>query len=148
VLEDLINCIRDLGSLGPTWTHQWDPDNGKKMKKIELPLDQSKCIFNKNQLEGLYKAVDIAVADGQKDKRRAWKLFLESYVTAFDILTQSTDYTDETIDTLRTHMDKCYATWVYEVAGIRGVTNYFHYFGSGHIIWLIRRYGNLWRFRN
>ncbi len=30
----------------------------------------------------------------------------------------------------------------------RGVTNYFHYIGSGHLMWMIRRYGNLWRFCN
>jgi hypothetical protein len=32
--------------------------------------------------------------------------------------------------------------------GIEGCTNYFHYVGSGHIVWLIRNSGNLWRLRN
>jgi hypothetical protein len=31
---------------------------------------------------------------------------------------------------------------------MKAVTNYFHYLGSGHIIWLTKKYGNLWRFRN
>ena len=35
-----------------------------------------------------------------------------------------------------------------EIAGIEGLTNYFHYFGSGHIIWMTRIHGNLWRHRN
>jgi hypothetical protein len=26
------------------------------------------------------------------------------------------------------------------------VTNYFHYVGSGHVVWLARIYGNLWRY--
>ena len=28
------------------------------------------------------------------------------------------------------------------------VTNYFHVLGAGHITWLSRKYGNLWRYRN
>ena len=31
---------------------------------------------------------------------------------------------------------------------MRACTNYFHYLGSGHIVWLTKIYGNLWRFRN
>jgi hypothetical protein len=30
----------------------------------------------------------------------------------------------------------------------RGITNYFHYLGSGHVMWMICRHGNLWRFCN
>ena len=44
-------------------------------------------------------------------------------------------------------MDRAYRKLL-DIAGIEGLTNYFHYFGSGHIIWLTRKYGNLWRFRN
>ena len=32
--------------------------------------------------------------------------------------------------------------------GIEGCTNYFHYVGSGHIVWLMRNVGNLWLLRN
>ncbi len=35
-----------------------------------------------------------------------------------------------------------------EIAGIEGLTKYFHYFGSGHIIWMTRIHGNLWRHRD
>jgi hypothetical protein len=148
VLEDLTTCIRELGSLGPTCFHQWDQNNGKKLQKIQLPLDQSKRIFNSKQLGGLYTAVDIAVSETMPDKRRAWKSFLAEYVASMDILTCSEDYTENTIATLVSHMETSYTTWIQDIAGIKGVTNYFHYYGSGHILWLIRRYGNLWRYRN
>jgi hypothetical protein len=148
VLEDLTTCIRELGSLGPTWSHQWDQNNGKKLQKIQLPLDQSKRIFNSKQLGGLYTAVDIAVPEAMLEKRRAWKSFLSEYVASMDILTCSEDYTEDTVETLVTHMDKSYTTWINDIAGMKGVTHYFHYYGSGHILWLISHYGNLWRYRN
>ena len=146
-LHDLTNCIRGLGSLGASWTHQWDENNHKKLKLIKLPLDQSKHIFAPSNLEGLNCAVDIAVPAEDKDKRTRWKSFFTSYVTAIDQLTRSVEYNDDDIVTLEKTIDECYSLWI-AVAGIKGVSNYFHYFGSGHIIWLIRRYGNLWRWRN
>jgi hypothetical protein len=146
-LNDLTNCIRELGALGSSWTHQWDDTNTKKLKLIKLPLDQSKHIFAPSQLEGLKRAVDIAVQPQDEVKRTRWKSFLTSYVSAIALLTTSVDYTDDDIVTLETKIDECYSLWL-EVAGKKGVTNYFHYFGSGHIMWLIRRYGNLWRWRN
>jgi hypothetical protein len=98
-------------------------------------------------LEGLLKAVAIAIPAEDKTKRTLWKSFLTSYVTAFDILTSSIDYTPEVIESLEKEIDTCYAAWL-NIAGMKGVTNYFHYFGSGHVMWLIGIYGNLWRWRN
>ncbi len=51
-LDELTNVIRELGSLGESWTHQWSEGNKKSLKKIALPLDQSKHIFKVEQLEG------------------------------------------------------------------------------------------------
>jgi hypothetical protein len=96
-LHDLTNCIRELGSLGASWTHQWDENNCKKLKLIKLPLDQSKHIFAPSNLEALKCAVDIAVPAEDKDKRTRWKSFLTSYVCAIDKLTTSVDYTDDDI---------------------------------------------------
>jgi hypothetical protein len=45
----------------------------------------------------------------------------------------------------------CNATFTLLVAhcgGQSAVTNYFHYIGSGHIVWMCRAYGNIWRYRN
>jgi len=94
-----------------------------------------------------FKAVAIAIPAEDKTKRTLWKSFLTSYVTAFDILTSSIDYTPEVIESLEKEIDTCYAAWL-NIAGMKGVTNYFHYFGSGHVMWLIGIYGNLWRWRN
>jgi hypothetical protein len=147
-LVELTNAIRELGSLGPTWTHQWDVNKSKQLQSIKLPLGQSKRIFCASQLDALLKVVDIAIRpEGEATKRSTWKLFLTSYVAAIDILTSSVDYTPEVIETLEMEINKSYAAWI-DIAGIKGVTNYFHYYGSGHVMWLIGIYGNLWRWRN
>ena len=39
-LDELTNVIRELGSLGELWTHQWSEGNKKSLKKIALPFDQ------------------------------------------------------------------------------------------------------------
>lgn len=146
-LEELTNVIRELGSLGETWTHQWSDGNTKSLKKIALPLDQSKHIFKVTQLEGLKRAVYIAVSPSKPKLRTRWLDFLSDYVNAIELMTKSADYEPGDIDILEGYIDRAY-TKLLEISGIEGLTNYFHYFGSGHIIWMTRIYGNLWRHRN
>jgi hypothetical protein len=146
-LIDLTNVIRELGSLGESWTHQWDEGNTKSLKKIKLPFDQSKKIFKTHQLQTLKTAVDIAVHEDRTESRVNWKTFLELYVSMIETLTKSEDYVGDEIDELDEKITKCYAMLM-KIAGMKGCTNYFHLLGSGHVIWFTRRYGNLWRWRN
>ena len=146
-LDELTNVIRELGSLGELWTHQWSEGNKKSLKKIALPLDQSKKIFKVEQLAVLERAVYIAVPSSKPELRTRWVDFLREYVHAIELMTKSVDYESEDIDTLEGYIDRAYVKLL-EIAGIEGLTNYFHYFGSGHIIWMTRIHGNLWRHRN
>ncbi len=146
-LEELTDLIRELGSLGETWTHQWSDGNSKSLKKIALPLDQSKHIFRVDQLEGLQRVVYIAVPPSKLELRTRWVGFLREYAHAIEIMTKIVDYEPGDIDILEGYVDRAY-TKLLEIAGIEGLTNYFHYFGSGHIIWMTRIHGNLWRHRN
>ena len=146
-LVELTDVIRVLGSLGDGWTHQWEEGNTKALKKIKLPFDQSKKIFTVDHLAALQGAVDIAVSESRPEHRGHWKTFLEHYVHMTETLTKSEDYVEADIDALEIRIENCYAALM-QIAGMRGCTNYFHLLGSGHIIWLTRRYGNLWRWRN
>jgi hypothetical protein len=40
-LEELTDAIRELGSLGVSWSHQWEERKTKSLKKLKLPFDQS-----------------------------------------------------------------------------------------------------------
>ena len=146
-LGQLTDILRELGSLGETWTHQWAEGNSKALKKIKLPFDQSKRIFKLANLVPLQGCVDLAVSEVRKDHRADWKLFLEHYVHMIEMLTRSVDFDENDVDTLESRIEKCYKSLV-KISGMKGCTNYFHYLGSGHVIWLTKRYGNLWRWRN
>ena len=146
-LEQLSDVIRTLGSLGQTWTHQWDEHNTKALQNIKLPFDQSKLIFRVENIPSLVSAIDIAVPSNRSDHRKVWKLFIEEYIHVMAGLTKSEEFTADEMDKLETRIDKCYRS-VIDVGGMKSVTNYFHYLGSGHIMWLTKKYGNLWRFRN
>jgi hypothetical protein len=58
------------------------------------------------------------------------------------------DYRRGEVDELERRCNKMYTSLVSKAGGIEGVTNYFHYIGSGHVVWMCRLYGNLWRYRN
>ncbi len=40
---------------------------------------------------------------------------------------------------------KMYTILVTKIGGLEGVTNYFHYVGSGHVVSMCRMWGNLWK---
>jgi hypothetical protein len=77
-----------------------------------------------------------------------WIDFMANYVNLIDLMTVTRDYTDEDIDQLEIYCDETYKLLVGHCGGKEAVTNYFHYNGAGHIVWMCRAYGNIWRFRN
>ena len=149
VLNDLTPIIRRLGSLGDLWTHKFEENSTKVLQKFKLPFDQSKKIFAVSQLNGLREAVYVAIPPSETQLRKDWMEFLHEYVHTNALLNTTEEYAPADIERLEEHIDACYKLLVTRIGGAeRGVTNYFHYMGSGHLMWMIRRYGNLWRFCN
>jgi hypothetical protein len=148
-LDELTTALRKVGNLGPSFIHKFEKKNTKVLQKIKLPYDQSRKIFAIVQLEGLRELVHIAVPAADTIRRQEWMLFLHHYVHVNNLLHSTLEYTAEDIDNLEMHIDAAYGLLVRSIGGKeRGITNYFHYLGSGHIVWMVRRYGNLWRFCN
>jgi len=148
-LDLLTTSIRRIAELPPSFTHKFEKKNTKVLEKIKLPYDQSRKLFAIHQLRGLRELVHIAVPATSSTRRNEWMTFLYHYVHVNDTLQSTLDYTNEDISTLESHIDSMYGFLVTSIGGKeRGVTNYFHYLGSGHIVWMIRIYGNLWRFCN
>jgi hypothetical protein len=149
VFNELTPIIRRLGSLGELWTHKFDADSTKVLQKFKLPYDQSRKIFAVSQLDGLREAVHVAIPPVETQLRNDWMDFLHEYVHMNELLHSTKDYSSSDMDRLEKHIDACFNLLVSRIGGAeRGVTNYFHYLGSGHVMWLVRRYGNLWRFCN
>ena len=149
VLNELTLIMRRLGDLGDLWSHKFEKDSTKVLQKFKLPHDQSGKIFAVHQLPGLREAVYIAIPASEQTLRNDWMSFLHEYVHTNALLRSTDEYTTDDMDRLERHIDACYELLVSKIGGAeRGVTNYFHYMGSGHLMWMIRFHGNLWRYCN
>ena len=60
----------------------------------------------------------------------------------------SRDYSSDDVEELEVLCDETYRLLVAHCGGEKAVTNYFHYLGSGHVVWMCRNMGNIWRYRN
>jgi hypothetical protein len=136
-LEQMTEVIPRLGDLSSSWGHKFDEKNTKVLQKFKLPYDQSRKIFAIHQLSGLRDAVYIAVPASNIKKRAEWMTFLYHYVHVNELLHSSADYSADDIMELEQHIDAMYSLLIYSIGGKeRGITNYFHYLGSGHLIWI------------
>ncbi len=77
-----------------------------------------------------------------------WRAFSVSYLNCMELLTLSREYKPDEIDDLDRCCKKMYHLLVTTIGGLESITNYFHLIGSGHVVWMVRRYGNMLRFRN
>ncbi len=85
-----------------------------------------------------------------------------SYLNCLELLTLHRDYRPGEVDESELRCNKMFTLLVnhiggiegvtnyfhYHIGGIEGVTNYFHYVGCGLVVWMCRKWGNLWRYRN
>ncbi len=137
--------IRRLAKLKVTWTYKWNKAS-TSVEKVKLHWDQSKLIFTLANMEHLTTLVRLAIADA--DEQVNWLRFMEQYVKFIALLTVSRDYSDDDLVLLQQYQDETYRLLKAHCGGKDAVTNYFHYLGVGHVLWMCRRYGNIWRYRN
>jgi hypothetical protein len=112
-----------------------------------MDYEASKQIFNYANTEALYEVIDLAVGANTTTNAN-WRFFIISYLNCLELLTLHRDYQAGEVDELERRCKKMYQSLVTKIGGIEGVTNYFHYLGSGHVVWMCRKWGNLWRYRN
>jgi hypothetical protein len=147
-LDSLSAKTRVIAKLPPKWTHTLDKDKkgNTKLLPFKMNYDTSKRIFNMMTLPGLYELIDIAVVSEEDNK--TWRAFMVSYLNCMEKVTASKEYTPKDIDELDVLCKKMYHLLVTTIGGLEACTNYFHIIGSGHVVWMAREYGNLWRYRN
>jgi hypothetical protein len=140
----MVSIIRRLAKLkvNSTWTYTW---NNKASTNVEK-WDQSKHIFTFTNIAELTKLVRLAISDTTEQIN--WMRFLEQYIRFISLLTVSQDYSDDDIVILEQYQNETYRLLKAHCGGTDAITNYFHYLGVGHVLWMCRRYGNIWRYRN
>lgn len=144
-LDEMVPIIRRLGRLKETWSYNWNTKHNC-VEKVKMHWDQSKHIFKERNLTALEQLVALAVID--KNEQKNWMLFLKEYIKFVDLLTVSREYTENDLELLKTRGDETYRLLIAHCGGKDAVTNYFHYVGAGHVLWMCRRFGNIWRYRN
>ena len=145
ILDAMVVILRRLGNMSDNWTYKMDEKNTTIVQKIKLHWDQSKGIFKTQNLKALKYIVKLAIPTHNQAN---WELFLESYIKCIDLLTVSRDYSSDDVDELEKLCDETYRLLVAHCGGDTAVTNYFHYLGSGHVVWMCEHMGNIWRYRN
>jgi hypothetical protein len=166
VLNRMTDIIRRIGDLPAEWTHGITTTKSKtgavlkhKLDVFQFDYDSSKQIFNYDNTAALYEVIDLALgpttiidpANGEELVNQSnldWRNFIISYLNCLEYLTLHRDYKEGDINELERRCKKMYTLLVTKIGGLEGVTNYFHYVGSGHVVWMCRRWGNLWRYRN
>jgi hypothetical protein len=145
ILDAMVVILRRLGNMSENWTYKMDEKNTTIVQKIKLHWDQSKSIFKPEHLKDLEHIVKLAVpAPNQAN----WILFLKQYIACINLLTVSRDYTAKDLEELELACDETYRLLVAHCGGDKAVTNYFHYIGAGHVLWMCQMRGNIWRYRN
>jgi hypothetical protein len=144
ILDEMVVIIRRLGKLQDTWTYVWEK-GAQCVSKVKLHWDQSKRIFMEENMDDLRSLIQLAV---HPTEQSYWVAFVVQYIKCIDLLTVTRDYSTEDIDQLEVYCNATFTLLVTHCGGQSAVTNYFHYIGSGHVVWMCRAYGNIWRFRN
>jgi hypothetical protein len=145
ILDAMVVILRRLGKMSQNWTYKMDEKNTTIVQKIKLHWDQLKGIFKTENLKDLKYIVKLAIpAHNQAN----WGLFLEKYISCIDLLTVSRNYSSDDVEDLEILCDETYRLLVAYCGGEKAVTNYFHYLGAGHVVWMCKTMGNIWRYRN
>jgi pantothenate kinase-related protein Tda10 len=102
--------------------------------------------LDNNQTQSLMYNLDslinLCIADIEQKER--WKQCLEHYKSLFVMLRKREDFSDEEIIEFQKEADLFNKIWI-EIHGVKGVTNYIHMIGSGHVADFLEYYKNLYR---
>ena len=144
-LDAIAVILRRIGNLGDEWTYKMDEDNASRVEKTKMHWDQSKHIFKTEHLLQLNNIIRLAVP---REKQANWILFMAQYVKCIELMTVSRDYTPADLVLLELYCDETYRLLITYCGGQAAVSNYFHYIGAGHIVFMCHAFGNIWRYRN
>ena len=72
---------------------------------------------------------------------------IEQFQDVIVALIKRSDFSDDEIVALQRNIDLFHEAW-YELCGKDGLTNYIHLLGSGHVMYYLKKYRNLYRFSN
>jgi hypothetical protein len=108
--------------------------------------------FNNDRIRTMMRSVGKQIADicfeGEANTTKtSLDAALDGFEELIDLLRQHDDFTPEQIDEVHVLCNSTYGDYI-DVFGYEGLTNYWHIIGSCHLVYYIRKFGNLYRFQN
>jgi hypothetical protein len=94
-------------------------------------------------IEQIDLITDVVILD--KERRQSWNQVIGLWSNLMTKARQREDFSDEDIDSFDEMCDEFYENWIL-LNGQKGITNYFHMVGAGHLTYYLRHYRNLYRF--
>jgi hypothetical protein len=94
-------------------------------------------------IEQIDLITDVVILD--EERRQSWNQVIGLWSNLMTKARQREDFSDEDIDSFDEMCDEFYENWI-SLNGQKGITNYFHMVGAGHLTYYLRHYRNLYRF--
>ncbi|MCU0238854.1 MAG: hypothetical protein MUC29_05375 [Pyrinomonadaceae bacterium] len=112
-------------------------DSQKKLIE-DVTLDGERCRTLSTNFAPLLNLIYNNV-----EKQNKWRKIINNYIMAFKILRSKEDLSFEEIQKFQYYVDVFFQEYMLLV-GKRGITNYFHMLGSGHVAEYLKECGNLY----
>lgn len=131
--------------LGTQWRpKQWKvpmKENGEELASISLSNTKTRSFMTEIQplLDFIFQHPDDI------HLRDEWHQLMLCYNEAMELLRKPTDFTDEEIEEFQSLIDSFYEKWI-ALVGVKGITNYIHMLGSGHVHYYLTVHRNLYKF--
>jgi len=121
----------------------------------EIPLGDDKKTINEiamtNSLSRLFidnmdcLVCELLPLETKGERRIAWLSMLKEYQAFMELARSRDEFSDQDIDVFQKQADLFFALWV-DLNGIKGITNYIHMIGAGHLTYYLRIYRSLYRY--
>jgi hypothetical protein len=111
-----------------------DGDQPGKLVVGDVRLTNPRLRYFTNQLELL-----IGKCLEHREHKKCLKRVIKHYRSGLNFLRKKTDYTDDEIEQFQDDMDLSFQDWVF-VFGRSGITNYWHFLQSGHVLEYIKKH--------
>jgi hypothetical protein len=83
--------------------------------------------------------------EAKAERKNGWLAMLKEYRAFMELARSREEFSDDDITAFQTQADLFFALWV-DLNGIKGITNYIHMIGAGHLTYYLRIYRNLYRY--
>ena len=141
-LQDIVNH-KVLGSRSSAahWhlAMKKNTDGGETIGEFTLPNDHCRKF-----IENFDLITDLCVPDNQL-RRDSWNACVSTWVSLITLAQQKNDLTDSEIEELQDFCDDFFLQWL-DLHGRDGITNYIHLIGSGHLIYYVCQWRNLYKY--